>query len=152
MSASSQTNDTMLKFGFPESLVRDYSRWVVLLRPQQATLGALVLVCKDPALAFGDISPEAFAELPRVIGDIEAGLGRFRPYQKINYLMLMMVDKDVHMHVLPRYESDQEFGGTVYPDRGWPALPDLTPCEPLDADSLASIVAAVKNAWPGASA
>src|SRR3546814_8802529 len=59
-------NPTMTKFGYPETLVRDYAHWAVLLRPQQATLGALVLACKDAAHAFGDISAEAFAELQQV--------------------------------------------------------------------------------------
>ncbi|MEQ9606273.1 MAG: HIT family protein [Kiloniellaceae bacterium] len=140
----------MTKFGYPQSLVRDYARWVVLLRPQQATLGALVLVCKEPASAFGDISAAAFAELQGVTGDIEAGLSAFRPYQKINYLMLMMVDPDVHFHVLPRYAQTQAFEGTAFPDKGWPAVPDLASGVQPDADTLAALAAAVKAAWPGA--
>ena len=140
----------MIKFGYPETLVCDYAHWAVLLRPQQATLGALVLACKDSAHAFGDISAAAFSELQRVIGDTEAGLGAFRPYQKINYLMLMMVDRDVHFHVLPRYAEMQSFEGVSYPDRGWPAAPDLAGGVQPDAAARASLVAAVKAAWPGA--
>ena len=141
----------MNKFGYPDSLIRDYDRWVVLLRPQQATLGALVLACKDEAEAFSDISSAAFAELQQIVSDIEAGLSNFRPYQKINYLMLMMVDRDVHFHVLPRYEATQDFEGTAYPDAGWPAVPDLA-CGVLpDAAERAALVAALKSAWPGGS-
>ena len=149
MTPSSQPNATMTKFGYPESLIRDYRRWVVLLRPHQTTLGALVLVCKDPVEAFGDVSAEAFAELQQVIGDIETALAAFRPYQKINYLMLMMVDKDVHFHVLPRYQDEQDFEGTPYPDKGWPAVPELATGVKLDAAGLASVGAAVKDVWPG---
>ncbi|MEO3429346.1 HIT family protein [Pelagibius sp. CAU 1746] len=148
MTLSSKPNETMAKFGYPGSLIRDYRRWVVLLRPHQATLAALVLVCKDEAQAFGDISGEAFAELQQVIGDIEAGLGAFRPYRKINYLMLMMVDKDVHFHVLPRYDAAQEFQGLVFEDTGWPAAPALAGGlhpEPAELDELA---AAVRAVWP----
>jgi diadenosine tetraphosphate (Ap4A) HIT family hydrolase len=122
---------------------------VVLLRPHQPTLGALVLACKDPAEAFGDISTEAFAELQRVTGDIEAGLSAFRPYQKINYLMLMMVDPDVHFHVLPRYAETQSFEGVSYPDKGWPAVPDLGAGVTPDPAARAALVAALKAAWPG---
>jgi len=147
---SSRPNATMVKFGYPDSLICDYDHWVVLLRPHQATLGALVLVCKDPVEAFGDISAEAFAELQQATQDIEAGLSTFRPYQKINYLMLMMVDRDVHFHVLPRYEQEQAFGETVYADKGWPAVPDLAGGTQLDASAQADLVAAVKAAWPGA--
>ena len=52
----------MKAFGYPETLVREYERWVVLRRPHQATLGALVLICKDEAEAFADIASAAFAE------------------------------------------------------------------------------------------
>ena len=90
-------------------------------------------------------SPQAFAELARVTSDIESSLSAFRPFQKINYLMLMMVDKDVHFHVLPRYEEVQEFRGQAFPDPGWPAVPDLssaqTPADP------AGLTAALKAAW-----
>ena len=140
----------MTKFGYPETLVRDYAHWVVVLRPQQATLGALVLVCKDAATAFSDISGEAFAELHKVTGDIEAGLSAFRPYEKINYLMLMMVDPDVHFHVLPRYAEAQRFEGVDYPDSGWPAVPNLASGVQPDAATLTALTAAVKSAWPGA--
>jgi diadenosine tetraphosphate (Ap4A) HIT family hydrolase len=139
----------MIKFGYPDSLIREYERWVVLLRPQQATLGALVLVCKEPASALSEISAEAFAEMQQAIRDIETGLSAFRPYQKMNYLMLMMVDPDVHYHVLPRYAETQSFEGAAYPDKGWPALPDLTAAVEPDAQVRAALVAAVKAAWPG---
>jgi diadenosine tetraphosphate (Ap4A) HIT family hydrolase len=139
----------MIKFGYPETRVCEYPHWVVLLRPHQPTLGALVLACKDPAEAFGDISTEAFAELQRVTGDIEAGLSAFRPYQKINYLMLMMVDPDVHFHVLPRYAETQSFEGVSYPDKGWPAVPDLGAGVTPDPAARAALVAALKAAWPG---
>ena len=58
-------NQTMKTFGYPESCVREYDHWAVLLRPKQVTLGALILVCKDEARAFGDITPAAFGELAR---------------------------------------------------------------------------------------
>jgi len=147
---SSKPNETMTKFGYPGSLIRDYDRWVVLLRPHQATLGALVLVCKDEAEAFSDISGEAFAELQQVVSDIEAGLGAFRPYQKINYLMLMMVDRDVHFHVLPRYDAAQDFQGRAFEDAGWPAVPNLAGGMQPEPAMLDALGAAVKAAWPGA--
>lgn len=147
MFAPVMTNATARKFGHPATLIADYDHWCVLLRPAQATLGALVLVCKDEARAFSGISAGAFAELAAVTRDIEAGLSAFRPYDKINYLMLMMVDPDVHFHVLPRYAAAQEFQGHAFVDRGWPGVPELgaavTPEEPLRN----TLVAALKAAW-----
>ncbi len=36
-------NKTIVRFGYPATLVAEYEHWVVLLRPEQPTLGSLVL-------------------------------------------------------------------------------------------------------------
>ena len=144
---SSYPNATMVTFGYPASLVRDYDNWVVLVRPGQCTLGALVLANKSEIQSFSAIGTESFQELDRVTQDIERNLMAFRVYQKINYLMLMMVDKEVHFHVLPRYESDQEFGGVVYPDSGWPMAPNLAAGLVLDGEQMTSLVGELKKNW-----
>ncbi len=118
-------NGTLQKFGYPQSLVKEHDHWCILLRPQQVTLASLVLAAKSPATAFSDLPPPAFNELSIIIPEIERSLQRFNPYNKINYLMLMMVDPHVHMHVLPRYENPQFFDGIEFKDMGWPGQPDL---------------------------
>src|SRR5262249_40685005 len=118
-------NATMRKFGHPDTLVAEYERWAILLRPQQATLGALVLVCREPVTAFSRLSAQAFGELGRVIPDVEGALARAFAYDKINYLMLMMVDPDVHFHVIPRYAQPRRLADLEFPDRGWPRQPEL---------------------------
>ncbi|MEG8220166.1 HIT family protein [Sphingomonas sp. HH69] len=119
-------NETILKFGWPASLIAEFAHWVVLLRPAQPTLGSLVLAAKSDATAFGDLPAEAHAELKAVTGAIEAALQAAVGYQKINYLMLMMVDPHVHFHVLPRYEGERSGGGMTVRDAGWPGQPDLS--------------------------
>jgi diadenosine tetraphosphate (Ap4A) HIT family hydrolase len=141
-------NPTMSKFGHPGTVVADYASWVVLLRPQQARLGALVLVCREPATAFAAISAPAFAELGTVVADIESALSSAFAYDKLNYLMLMMVDPNVHFHVIPRYAEAPRFEGAAFPDHGWPRLPDLAQAPDLDAAALGRIRDAVKRHWP----
>jgi len=138
----------MRAFGHPDSLVREYDHWVVLVRPKQVTLGALVMACKERAQSFGAVSSEAFREHERVVRDIEQGLKAFSAFEKINYLMLMMVDKEVHYHVLPRYSETRNFEGVDYPDPGWPAVPDLTSGPVLEGESLAAMVAGICGGWP----
>ena len=100
-------NATIEKFGHPATLIAEYEHWVVLLRPAQPTLGALVLAAKSNATAFGDLPAEAHTELKTATAAIEAALGEAVGYAKINYLMLMMVDPHVHFHVLPRYDGER---------------------------------------------
>jgi len=145
-------NATMTKFGYPRTLVAETSSWTVQVRPQQPTLGSLVLCCKEPVQAFGALSPAAFADLQAVIQDTEAALGAFVGYRKINYLMLMMVDPDVHFHVVPRYEGERTYRGLTLPDAGWPGPPALGQAVAPDEEVLAALVADIQAHWPGRAA
>ncbi len=118
-------NQTTIRFGHPETLIREYQHWVVLLREQQVTLGSLVLCAKSDATAFSDIPIGAFDEMGTVVRDIERVLNAVVNYEKINYLMLMMVDPNVHFHVFPRYAAERSACGLTMPDHGWPGPPKL---------------------------
>ncbi len=132
-------NATIEKFGHPATLVAEYDHWVVLLRPAQPVLGALVLAAKSDATAFGDLPAEAHAELKTVTAAIETALGKAVGYAKINYLMLMMVDPHVHFHVLPRYDGERSGAGVSVADAGWPGQPDLGQAVKLDGDQVAAL-------------
>lgn len=140
-------NETILKFGYPATLVHEYRHWLVLLRPQQPTLGSLVLAAKSDATAFADLESAAFSELAEVIRDLEAALRRAVRYEKINYLMLMMVDPNVHFHVIPRYEGERSGGGISVPDAGWPKQPALNEALSLDDDGIAAVRDWLTGIW-----
>jgi diadenosine tetraphosphate (Ap4A) HIT family hydrolase len=142
-------NATMIKFGYPETLIREYDHWVVLLRPQQVTLGALVLICKNDADALSKISAEAFLELKEISTAIEFHLGHCFSFDKINYLMLMMVDPDVHFHVLPRYASPRFFAQSEFTDTGWPGPPDLSRVNFTGESQRQTIQDTLKQAFTG---
>ena len=141
-------NETILRFGHPDTLVADYADWVVLLRPSQPTLGSLVLAAKSEATAFSGLPADAFAGLQRAIADIEAALGAAVGYEKINYLMLMMVDPNVHFHVIPRYTGERTACGVTIADAGWPKAPALGEAVELDGEQIRDLVAWLKAAWP----
>ena len=140
-------NATALKFGYPDTLVREYGHWLVLVRPQQVTVGSLVLVCKEPVTRFSDVSREAFTELHDVISAAEGALSSLYSYDKINYLMLMMVDPDVHYHVIPRYEASRRLGTVEIVDGGWPGPPALGEFHELEAAEREGLIAELRKAW-----
>jgi diadenosine tetraphosphate (Ap4A) HIT family hydrolase len=129
-------NATMQKFGHPATLVADYEHWAVLVRPAQVTLGSLVLAAKSDATAYGQLTAAAFAEQFYVIGAIERALKTFSDYEKINYLMLMMVDRHVHFHVVPRYKSMRIWAGIEFLDAGWPGPPRLDATTAVEPETL----------------
>ncbi len=141
-------NDTMRKFGAPQSTIRQYQHWSVLLRPAQATLGAMVLVAHDPAQAFSELSPGSFTELHQVTTHIETALEKAFNNDKLNYLMLMMVDPDVHFHVIPRYSETKHFGDVEFIDAGWPAVPNLAQVNQTDTTSNQLIMDQLITCWP----
>lgn len=141
-------HETLKKFGYPATLIQEYEHWVVVLRPKQATLGALVLIAKSDVVAFSGLPAAAFGELERVTQDIESTLqGRFG-YDKINYLMLMMVDPQVHFHVLPRYAAVQTYNGGEFADTGWPGPPTLGDVAEIGEDGFAHLLASLRDDWP----
>jgi diadenosine tetraphosphate (Ap4A) HIT family hydrolase len=132
-------NQTAVRFGYPDTLIREYEHWLVLLREPQATLGSLVLCARSEATEFSALPTEAFAEMDEVIGEIEHALKAAFAYDKINYMMLMMVDPNVHFHVIPRYASAVSACGLTVKDPGWPALPQLGEARevtPIERDML----------------
>jgi diadenosine tetraphosphate (Ap4A) HIT family hydrolase len=141
------TNATARKFGHPSTLVAETAHWMVLVRPQQPTFGSLVLVCKDEAQAFSDISVEAFSDLQVAIGGIERLLRHTVAYERINYLMLMMVDLDVHFHVIPRYDGERTHGGHTFKDAGWPGVPALASHVALGEEEAAALAADFAARW-----
>ena len=98
---------TAEKFGYPGTLLRELEHWLILLRPAQPTLGCLVLVAKSDVTEFSALPTGAHAELAEATQAIETALKQFTDYAKINYLMLMMVDPQVHFHVIPRYQAHE---------------------------------------------
>lgn len=118
--------NTFEKFGFPKSVIKEYENWYLLLRYEQITLGSLILICKDKVNRFSEISRESFKEFIIVIKETEEVLKASFEYNKINYLMLMMEDSEVHFHIIPRYSSNKYFSNFEFVDFGWPGFPSFS--------------------------
>jgi diadenosine tetraphosphate (Ap4A) HIT family hydrolase len=143
-------NATIRRFGYPATLVAEYEHWMVLLRPAQPTLGSLVLAAKSEAEAFSALEPAAFSELQATILDIERTLSGAIAYAKINYLMLMMVDPQVHFHVIPRYEGERSACGLSLADAGWPKAPALAEAVTLEPAQAEALTEWLRRLWPSA--
>ncbi len=140
-------NATMKKFGYPETCLKEFSQWVVLLRSQQVTLGSLILICREEAKAFSLVSGEAFGEFPGIIREIEMNISRTFGYNKINYLMLMMVDPEVHFHVIPRYDGPRTFSQQQFFDHEWPGPPLFKNSNDTTQEMNQKILTHLKKSW-----
>lgn len=115
------------KFRLEELIIKKLDYWIVSLRPQQVTIGSLVLTLNRHCKKFSEILPEEARDLEVAFKVIELLFeDTFKP-DKINYLALMMKDAQVHFHIIPRYKDVRNFQGVDYTDKFWPQPPDLRP-------------------------
>lgn len=140
-------NETIKKFGYPDNVLAEYEHWVILLRPQQVTAGSMVLACKGAATSLSEVSPRAYAELSEITTQLERTLQRSLDYDKINYLALMMVDKEVHFHVFPRYSAIRHIAGVSFKDDAWPRPPDITNVTEMTPAQFRSLLFVLKDNW-----
>jgi diadenosine tetraphosphate (Ap4A) HIT family hydrolase len=132
-------NATLEKFGYPESLIREYDHWVVLLRPAQVTLGSVIIAAKSDARSFGALRPEEMAEWPGIVRSFESAIVKDFGAEKFNYLALMMVDPNPHFHGIPRYRGPVTFQGQSFTDERFPMPPALDVLNECSKEMLAAL-------------
>ncbi len=132
------------KFRVNQLNIYETKHWIWSLRPHQATIGAGILSLKRECETFAELNLEEFADLGNIIKVIEPTLRQSFGYDVINYLMLMMFDKQVHYHIFPRYENPVEALGETWKDENWPAVPTLLG-DALQEDRLQEIVSFIKS-------
>lgn len=102
-------------------VIKEYTHWVVLFRDKQVTIGSVIIMSKQlDKESLGDLSAEAWAEFGIVSRETEDLIIKTFGAEKFNYLALMMVDPEVHFHVIPRYSKPVHFEGTQFVDPDWP--------------------------------
>jgi len=136
--------DFKRKFKTEELKIYETEYWLWSLRPHQATLGAGILSLKRECPSFGELNQEEFSDLNNIIKVIEDTISQVFRHDIMNYLMLMMLDKQVHYHVIPRYEKEVVLFGDVWKDSSWPSIPNLAG-NPLEFDKLIEISSFIRN-------
>ena len=131
---SMTTNSRRLtvKNSISKDTIKQFNHWTVLFREDQITPGSLIIVLNDLSKrSLGDVPSAAWAEFGEVCSFIEVTVKNVFPAEKFNYLALMMGDKEVHFHVIPRYSKPIHINGNEYTDPDWPLATKL---QTLDMD------------------
>lgn len=103
-------------FDEKNNLIKEYEYWKILVSNRTRTLGNSVVILKRHIERFSGIAKEEMQEFTQVVKDIENSLKNSFNYDKINWLMLMMKDKHVHFHVIPRYKNKISFAEIEWED------------------------------------
>lgn len=115
-----------------QNTVRVFDNWVVSVRLQQVTLGAMLVSARRDVVSFDEMTAEEMAELSSVFAYCER-FAKSLGAKRINILALMMKDPLVHFHVIPRYENAVVFANTTWTDDTWPGPPQLGAAPSADA-------------------
>ena len=116
------TPDFESKFRLGELTVFETESWAVSVRPEQTTLGSLLISSRRPTAKFVSLSPQESLELPALIEiTIRAIDYLFSPHV-VNLLGLMLVDPRLHLHLIPRYSEVRQFGGRKWFDPDFPRM------------------------------
>ena len=127
------------KFRVDEMLLFRNESWSLSLRPGACTLGACVLSANRFHDSLASIDPDEAAGLADAAAWFERRVRACFAADKFNYLALMMVDRHLHFHALPRYAGEREAAGLIWRDAGWPKQPDLSADNGADAVTLGRV-------------
>ena len=107
------SSEFISKFRLLDFEIKKVGSWIISLRPQQPTLGACVITLNRECEKLSSLTEKEGLELSLTFKEVERILAAtFKP-DKINYLALMMVDNQVHFHVIPRYEKKRSFEDVI---------------------------------------
>lgn len=138
------------KFRLPELQFHDDGHWLASVRPEQITLGAMVISTRREILNLGDLSADEARSLGGMFGMAEELARDVYGAVRINILCLMMKDPIVHFHVLPRYAEEVRRHDLVWVDQDWPGPPVVRAAETTD-EHLFAIREALTEAVAGRS-
>ncbi|SFB84026.1 Diadenosine tetraphosphate (Ap4A) hydrolase [Marinospirillum celere] len=115
------------KFRVVPLKVLENTNWVLSVRPQQLTLGSMVLSVKQERRGFAELSGLEHQEMGALLGQAERLAMQVFQADRINVLCLMMQDPLLHFHIFPRYSKTQTFAGIQWDDSDWPGPPHIAP-------------------------
>lgn len=138
------SNEYLSKFEIEKLLLKSQNSWLISLRTEQITLGSLVLTLNRKCEVLSQLSKQEGEELANCFNIIEEMYQKTFQPDKVNYLALMMVDHQVHFHVIPRYSTVVEFNEKKFEDHDWPGPPNLKGIS-LSENDVTSLLNIFKN-------
>ncbi|MFQ6009588.1 MAG: HIT family protein [Candidatus Aenigmatarchaeota archaeon] len=102
-----------------KSVIKKYDHWTVCLNYNQYYLGRNMIVLNRHLENYLEISEDEHKELWDIMHKVNHGLTNLFSPDLFNYAVLMNVTRHVHMHMIPRYQTQREFEGQKFLDERW---------------------------------
>ncbi|HEY7020962.1 MAG TPA: hypothetical protein VH349_07590 [Ktedonobacterales bacterium] len=133
----------------PETIIECGSLWTIALNRNQNLLGKVMLVLNRPLEQVILLREDEWADLHQQMRRVTLALtAAFQP-DHFNYAFLQNQDRQVHLHVIPRYAASHSFVGETFAD---PDYPDhyRVPAAPriLSREQLVALAETIRRALP----
>ena len=130
--------------GSLEGVIWESPSWVVALNRNQNLLGKTMIVLRRRLERVSELTPAEWADLQAQLVEVTRRLDDAFAPDHYNYAFLQNFDRQVHLHVIPRYAGPRELAGSRFDDPDYPdhyAVP--MPERFLSEDEQAGLVAAL---------
>ncbi|MBS3167997.1 HIT family protein [Candidatus Woesearchaeota archaeon] len=110
-----------------KTLIKEYNHWHLLINYMQPTLGSSLIVLRGRHIErVSELKRDEHLEYLKIVKELERALKESFQPDKINHLMLAMVEPHVHYHVVPRYAEERNFAGYNWIDREFGGMPKMS--------------------------
>ncbi|GEM_PF-955987 len=142
MSDHGYMEDFKRKFKIDDLEIAQSEGWILSLRPNQITLGSMVISSSEGFLNYSSIGEESYRGFFKMLSMAEEVSDKVFGSKRVNSISLMMKDPIIHYHIIPRYPSPVQFSGREWIDESWPAPPNFKEGE-TDSTILNEILNAI---------
>jgi diadenosine tetraphosphate (Ap4A) HIT family hydrolase len=104
----------------PETIIEHGSRWTIALNRNQNLLGKVMLVLNRPLEQVILLREDEWADLHLQMRRATLALTALFQPDHFNYAFLQNQDRQVHLHVIPRYAASRSFAGESFDDPDFP--------------------------------
>jgi diadenosine tetraphosphate (Ap4A) HIT family hydrolase len=101
-------------------ILREGAHWFLTPNLNQNFLGKCMIVLRRDEELVTNLSEDEWRELRELIVWLTERLRAAFAPDHFNYAFLQNMDRQVHLHVMPRYASAREFAGETFEDADWP--------------------------------
>jgi len=129
-------------------LIAEDDHWAMALNDNQASLGRVFFALKRHETDITRLTQEERDALWRFVARAKQALTALFTPDHYNYMFLMNIDPHVHFHIFPRYAESRRFSGHTFTDERFGGHYDPAQTKPLDDDTHASLVTAIRAALP----
>lgn len=101
--------------------IKSYRYWDVYLHENQGYLGRVFVQLREDKGAedFLAIEGEVREEFFQIGQEVKKALKALFKPDKMNYAALSNVSPKIHVHLVPRYKEERQFGGVIFKDVRW---------------------------------